>query len=359
MESLSNPLSLTVRKFRRTPAFTGFVLMMAALLLNIVMQGVSSGNMGAFFQPRAIGSMMMANTPFVLAAMAQSLLLIVGLLDISIGIQFALVNVVCIMVPQVWGLPVWAGWLAAIAVSMAISALIGSCTAMLRLPAMLVGYAFIFIIKGINVLIMDSPQGKVPKAYYKAYDSLLFGFLPVSLLIMLGVFGLWLLLKRTALGKHMYAVGGSPRNAFAAGIDPVAVQMKVYLLKGFIVGVGGICLTLMTASGNPLQAENYGLRSLIACILGGLGFGGWGSMVCGVFGAWFFVLIQNTVYYFFTFLSKVIAGFSLSSYWQNLVSDVILLLGLLMTIVTAREQRRMLKEGLSKQFKRGEAHVGQ
>lgn len=349
--------SKAVIKFRRTPAFTGFVLVMAALTLNVVMQGVSSGNATAFFQPRAIGSLMMSNTPFVLAAMAQSLLLIVGVLDISIGIQFALVNVICIMVPQVWGVPVWAGWLTGIAASIAISALIGSCTSILRLPSMLVGYAFIFIIKGINVLIMGSPQGKVPKPYYKAYDSLIGGFIPVSLLILLFIFGMWMILKRTPLGRHIYAVGGSPRNAFAAGISPVAVQMKVYLLKGVIVGIGGICLTLMTASGNPLQAENYGLRSLIACILGGLGFGGWGSMACGVFGAWFFVLIQNTVYYFFTFLSKTIQGFSLSSYWQNLVSDVILLLGLLMTIVTAREQRNMLKGDLIKQFKRGEASV--
>lgn len=357
MEQLTVNASMTMRKFRRTPAFTGFVLMLAALALNITMQGLSSGNPGAFFQPLAIGSLMMSNAPFVLAAMAQSLLLIVGLLDISIGIQFALVNVVCIMVPQTFGVPVWMGWMAAIAASIAISLVIGSCTSMLRLPSMLVGYAFIFIVKGINVMIMDSPQGKVPKAYYKAYDSLLGGFLPVSLLVMLAVFGLWLLLKRTALGKHMYAVGGSPRNAFAAGINPVAVQMKVFALKGLIVGIGGICLTLMTASGNPLQAENYGLRSLIACILGGLGFGGWGSMACGIFGAWFFALIQNTVYYFFTYLSKTLEGFSLSSYWQNLVSDVILLLGLLMTILTAREQRSVLKESLMKTMKRGEAIV--
>ena len=348
----------SLKKFRRTPAFTGFILFMTALLLNIIMQGASSGNLGAFFMPRAIGSMLMTNTPFVLAAMAQSLLLIVGLLDISIGIQFAMVSVICIMVPQVLGWPIWVAWLIAIAASLVMSALIGACCSMLRLPSMLVGYAFIFIIKGINVMIMPTAQGKVPKAYYKTYDSMLGGFLPVSLLVIVGVFILWLVLKRSPLGKHMYAVGGSPRNAFAAGISPVGVQMKVSLIKGFIVGIGGICLTLMTASGNPLQAENYGLRSLIACILGGLGFGGWGSMACGVFGAWFFVLIQNTVYYIFTFLSKAIPGFSVSSYWQNLVSDIILLLGLLMTIVTAKEQRSVLKEGLLRPLKRGESVVG-
>ena len=65
------------------------------------------------------------------------------------------------------------------------------------------------------------------------------------------------------------------------------------------------------------------------------------------------MLIQNAVYYFFSYLSKTIEGFSLSSYWQNLVSDVILLLGLLMTIITAKEQRNTLKESLVRQFKRG------
>lgn len=342
-----------IQRFRRTPAFTGFVLFSIALLLNIVMQGINSGNAWAFFQPRSYGSLLMTNTPFILSAMAQSLLLIVGLLDISIGIQFALVNVVCIMVPQAFGVPVWVGWLAGIAASLVISALIGACSSILRLPAMLVGYAFIFIIKGINVSIMPTPQGKVPKEFYRPYDSLIGGVVPVSLLVLVAVFALWLVLKKRPLGKHMYAVGGSPRNAYAAGVSPVKVQIQANLIKGFIVGIGGICLTLMTASGNPLQAENYGLRSLIACILGGLGFGGWGSMACGVFGASFFVLIQNAVYYFFSYLSKTIEGFSLSSYWQNLVSDVILLLGLLMTIITAKEQRNTLKESLVRQFKRG------
>ena len=82
------------------------------------------------------------------------------------------------------------------------------------------------------------------------------------------------------------------------------------------------------SSGNPLQGEDLGLRSLSACILGGLGFGGWGSMSCAAFGAGFFSLIQNAVYYFFTYLRKLIPGFSVTSYWNTMVSDVILLLGL-------------------------------
>ncbi|MDI9521581.1 MAG: ABC transporter permease [Bacillota bacterium] len=352
-----NTLTQSVKKFRRTPAFTGFVLFTIALVMNILMQGINSGTPLAFFKPAFYGSMLMTNAPFILTTMAQSLLLIVGLFDISIGIQLALVNVICIMVPQELGLPIWAGWLAAMGANLLVSAAFGACSSLLRLPAMLVGYAFTFIIKGVNVSIMSKPQGKVPKEVYLPYQTLIGGVLPVALLVIVAIFLMWLLIKRRPLGKHLYAVGGNPRNAYAAGISPVKVQMQANLLKGFIVGVGGICLTLMNASGNPLQAEDYGLRSLIACILGGMGFGGWGSMACGVFGASFFVLIQNAVYYFFSYLSKVITGFAVSTYWQNLVSDVILLLGLLVTIITAREQRKTLKEGLFNQFKGGEARV--
>jgi ribose transport system permease protein len=353
MEQINKSLA----RFRRTPAFTGFILFMAALVLNAIMQGLSSGNFAAFFMPKSFGTLFMTNTPFILVAMAQSLLLISGVLDISIGIQLALVNVICIMVPQQWGMPVPVGWIFGILAAIAASILCGIGCSVLRLPSMLVGYSLIFIIQGVNVLIMNIPQGKVPKVFYKAYDSLLLGVIPVSALVIVFVFLLWVFVKRSRFGKHLYAVGGSPRNAFAAGISPVAVQMKAFILKGFIVGIAGICLTLMTASGNPLQGEDLGLRSLSACILGGLGFGGWGSMSCAAFGAGFFTLIQNAVYYFFTYLRKLIPGFSVTSYWNTMVSDVILLLGLLMTIVTAREQRNTLRQGFINQFKRGEKHV--
>lgn len=336
-------------KFRRSPAYTGCILFFVALILNIIVQGPAS-----FFNPKSINTLLMSNTPFILVAIAQSFLLISGTMDISIGVQLALVNVIVIMFNQETGLPFFVGCLLAIAASIVISIVCGIGCSVMRLPSMLVGYALIFIIKGINVLIMNVPQGTVPKAYYKTYDSLLFGIIPVSLLIIVAVLILCSIIMNTKFGKYIYAVGGNPRNAFAAGINPVSVQMKAFIIKGLITGIAGICLTLMTASGNPLQGEDYGLRSISACILGGLGFGGWGTISCGVFGAGFFIIIRNTVYYFFTLLYNLIPGFSVTSYWQNMVSDVILLLGLLMTIVTAKMQRETLRKGLVKQFKRGE-----
>ena len=368
------------RRFRRKPAFTGCMLFLIVLVLNIVIQGwstcmsggVTVSNMLAFFQPSALKSIIMTNMPFILVTIGQALLLLVGQLDVSIGVQIALVNVICIMVPQEWGTPVWVGWIIAMLAAFGISALCGACCAVLRLPALLASYALTYLVNGINVLIMNVPQGSVPKAYWKPYQSTIFGliggkdapaflkfldFIPVPALVLTAVLLIWLFISRRPFGKHIYAVGTSQRNAFAAGINPVKVQMKAFLIKGFFVGVAGICLTLMSASGNPLQCEEYGIKSLSAAIIGGMGWGGWGSISCGVFGGGFLVLIQNTVYYFFTLLSKLFTGFSVTSYWQNFVSDLIIFGGLLMTIVTAKEQRKTLQQGLKAQFKRGEKYA--
>ena len=382
-----NKLAEAFRKYRRQPSFTGLMLFLSVIVLNIIMQGFSTcttngytfGNFFAFFSPTSLNTMIMTNLPFILITVGQAILLIVGQMDISIGVQIALVNVVAIMVPQELGTSVWVGFLAGIGAAIIISLVAGFACSVLRLPALLASYALTYAIKGINVLIMPTAQGSIPKAFWKPYQSTVFklfdkevvaqmsafgqkllgilNYIPVSVFVLVIVLISWRLIVKTRFGKHIYAVGSNPRNAFAAGISPVGTQMKAFLIKGVYTGIAGICLTLMTASGNPLQCEEYGIRSLSAAIIGGLGWGGWGSVACGVFGSGFLVIIQNSVYYFFTLLSKLFEGFAVSSYWQNLVSDIIIFGGLLMTIVTAKAQRETLKQGLKQQFKRGEKYV--
>jgi ribose transport system permease protein len=338
-------------RFRRTPVFVGFTLFLAVLVLNVLVQGP-----GEFFSAKNINTLFVKNMPLLLTAMALCPLLLSGKLDISIGVQLGLVNVVSIMTFQEWGVPLYVGFLMGILASLVASAVCWLLVSVLRLPPLLASFSLTYIIVGVNVLIMSMPQGNVPPEYYKTYDSLIGGVFPVSALFLVIIWGIWAFLMRTKFGRNVYAVGGDPHNAFAAGINPVWVQFQAFMIKGVIGGLGGVCLTLMTASGNPLQGQTYTLRALSACIIGGLGFGGWGAMGCAVFGAGFQVMIQNTVYFFFSLLFKLFPDLIITSYWQNAVTDVIIFLGLLMTIVTAREQRESLKQGFVRQFKGGEGN---
>lgn len=344
----------TYHEFRKKPAFTGFILFIAIIILNAAIQGPAK-----FFTINNINTLFYNNMPFLLVTMAQAVLLISGTLDVSIGIQLALVNVVTIMTVQEWEIPFLLGCVLGICAAMVASLLCWLCVSVFRLPALLASYSLTFLIRGVNVIIMNIPQGKVERVYWKTYQSALFGFLPTAVIVLAVVLLIWYFFSRRRFGTYIYAVGANPRNAFAAGISPTKVQLQAFLIKGLITGIAGICLTLMTASGNPIQAEDYGIRSLSAGIIGGLGFGGWGSMACGVFGGGFLILIQNTVYHFFVLLSRMITGFSVSTYWQNFVSDIIIFLGLLMTMVTAKGQREALQVNVKKseQVKRREKDV--
>ncbi|MGI6726751.1 MAG: ABC transporter permease [Christensenellales bacterium] len=337
--------------FSRQPAFTGFCLLMAVLVLNIIIQTPAK-----FFTTNNFRILLTKNTPLILTCLGQAVLMMCGVLDLSTGIQLAFVNVIAIMLPQELGMPVTLGWIVALLGGVLVSAFCGFCIVKLRLPALLTTFSITYIIKGVNVLIMSEPQGKVPKIIWKTYDSTVFGFLPFASLVIILVLIIWNYIRRTPYGKHMYAVANNPRNAYAVGINHEKVQMKAFLIKGFIVGLAGLCLTASNASGNPLQAEEYGIRSLSACMLGGMNFGGWGTISCGLFGGCFLVIVQNTVYYLFNFLTKIFPGLMINSYWQNLVSDTIIFLGLLATIITAKSQREILRQGFIKQLKRGEKY---
>jgi len=329
----------------------GFILFMGSLILNIALQGPAS-----FFSPAGINTLISSNIPFMLVVMAQGILLMSGTMDISIGIQLALVNVVTIMTVQEWGIPFALGGVIGIVAAMVASAMLWVLVSIFRLPDLLAGFALTYAIRGINVMIMSMPQGSVARELFRAYNSLIFGIIPASIIAFVLVLLIWQYFKGTRFGTHIYAVGANPQNAYAAGISPVKVQFQAFMLKGLITGISGICLTLMTASGDPLGSEAWGLRTLAACIIGGLTFGGWGSVACAVFGGGFLVLIQNSVYYLFTLLSRLMPDLWVTSYWHNFIADIIIFFGLLTTIITIKGQREALRINLeNKYMKRGEA----
>jgi len=339
---------------RRMPVFTGFVLFVFALVLLIVLQGPYR-----FFSVRNINTLFVTSMPFLLVVIGQSVLLISGTLDLSIGMQVALANVVTIMTVQEWGIPFLLGCLLGILAAMAASLVCWILVSIFRLPDLLAGFALIFVIRGINLLIMPIPQGTVPMTFWRLYESRIFGIFPFSALFLIFVLLIWFYLKRTKFGVNIYAVGANPQNAFADGISPVKVQFQAFLFKGFVVGLAGICITLMSASGNPNQGEELGLRSIAAGIVGGLTFGGWGGVACGIYGAGFFILIQNSVRYFFDLIFNMfpqLGGVAVVTFWHNLFADFIIFLGLLMTLVTMKGQREALRVSIQNKYQSVRKH---
>ena len=119
--------------------------------------------------------------------------------------------------------------------------------------------------------------------------------IPVSFLLVIGVFILFdIFLKKTALGRQIYCVGGNPEAARLSGIPSKNVLTFVYSLSGFMAGLAGVVAVGRLASANANSGATYDNDAIAACIVGGASFTGgkgtiWGTMI----GALLMSVIRN------------------------------------------------------------------
>ena len=96
----------------------------------------------------------------------------------------------------------------------------------------------------------------------------------------------WHLLRDTASGRHVYAVGNSPEAARLTGIPVERVLLGVYVLAGLLYGIAALVLVARTEVGDPQAGQTENLDAITAVVLGGTSlFGGRGVILGSVVGA--------------------------------------------------------------------------
>ncbi len=341
-------------QMKKSPSFAGMILFFGFLIIYFLVPFIQEPS--TFFTQKTylnFASLFKSYMPLILVTMGQALLMLMGIIDISIGIQMSFANVLAVQLPTWIDIPVPLAWLIAVAATVVISTLNGVVVSYLRIPPLLAGYAMIFIVKGINLWISPKPGGDVPTIANQIYDNMIFEVIPFSVLVLIAAYMSWKYMERTPLLRHVYALGGNERNAYATGINSAATKVKIYAIVGIFTGVAGLCYTAAYTTGNPITGEAYGLQSISACILGGISLaGGWGTMMCALYGVGFQVLVTTTVPKIFAMISRV-TGENYNTYWHNLFTDLIILIGLVGTIFAVRAQRETLLSGLKKQVMGG------
>jgi ribose/xylose/arabinose/galactoside ABC-type transport system permease subunit len=328
----------------------GTVLIVAIVLLNFAMMGPG------FIAPDSIQTIFKTAMPLVILTMGQVVVLVSGNIDLSTGITMSLVNVFAVMMPVnfPW-LPVWSAYLIAFLLAVLVGAANGLLVGYFRIPPMLATYGMSFIIKGANLLISDRPQGNVARELWKAYQGDVAG-IPNSLFLLVILIAVWFFLKKRPGIKEIYALGGNEKATYLTGISTAKTTVKAYFVSGIFVGVAGIAWTLMLASSNPINGDIKTLQSIAAALIGGaLSTGGWGTMICGVLGAFFMTLVNNATSYMFTkFLPGLIPGFSVSTYYQDFASQIITMLGIILAIVASERAKRIVRIALPTEKKESE-----
>lgn len=223
-----------------------------------------------------------------LVAMAQTLPVITGGLDLSVGMVFMLANCLASTIVNGNALQTTLGVLAVLAVGIGCGAINGLIVVYGRLQPIIVTLATGAVYFGFALALRPEPGGSVD---FELADLMTRSFykIPSSVILLVAVVVLiWIPYRRSVLGRAAFAVGSSEQAAYMSGVPIAKAKVLAYTLSGLLSAIAGLLLTAITYSGAAKAAlgADYTLNSIGAVVIGGTSlFGGSGSAIGSIFGA--------------------------------------------------------------------------
>jgi ribose transport system permease protein/L-arabinose transport system permease protein len=246
-----------------------------------------------FFNPRNLINIFNAVAILGLVAMAQTIVIIAGGIDISVGSNVAMASVFAALA-MVSVDSAFLGVVVAIAVGALGGLFNGFLIAKVHINANIATLATMAIFKGVAFIATNGRAVGVTTEAFNAIGSARIADIPVTVIVFFAfAVSLAAFLRRTDIGRNIYAIGGNPVAARLAGIDITKYKIAIYGLAGAICGVAAVLLTARANSGQPASAASgLELEAITAAFLGGCAMvGGRGT----IFGTVLGVLIIGTL----------------------------------------------------------------
>jgi simple sugar transport system permease protein len=137
--------------------------------------------------------------------------------------------------------------------------------------------------------------GSNATADFEILRSMAWGIIPVPGLFFLAaiiIFGA--LLRFTAFGRYVYAIGGNEEAALLAGIRVARVKMAAYLFSGMLAGIAGVLFVAQYRQGKPDAGTGLELDAIAAVVIGGTSLmGGRGGLAGTLVGVLIFGLLSD------------------------------------------------------------------
>jgi len=311
------------RKFflRESPVFLiyGFLIVLA----------IVSGFMNHFFFTAGnLTNLVTTGLPYIFFSFGQTLVLLIGGIDLSVGSVVSVSNVICATLMDQTPGGFFAAFAVAIAAGIAIGAINGFLVTKGRIQPIIVTLATQTAFQGVALAILPAPGGTTNFGFAAMMSGSLAG-IPVPLLIMVVVTALmWFLLNKTRFGTSVYAIGGNEDAAYSTGIMVERKKVAVYMISGLLSALAGIYLSSQMYSGAPTLGVNFTMISITTAVVGGTALsGGKGGIIGTVAGVFIIIIINN--------LLNLI---NVSSFYQYVMQGVILILAIAIGSIKARRR---------------------
>jgi ribose/xylose/arabinose/galactoside ABC-type transport system permease subunit len=230
-------------------------------------------------------------------AVSMTFVLVTGEIDLSVGSMVAVAAVVFGILLQD-GVPMWGAIPLTLLAGCGMGALNGILSIALRVPTIIITLGMLNAYRGLADQISNGypvQNFSTSGGFWDIGNKRLFGHIPYDALVLV-IFALLAgyVLRRTAIGLHIYAMGSMRRAAELAGLHVDRLRMGVLIFNGFAAGVAALLAVAQSQTADPNLGTGYELDAIAAVIIGGAKLaGGAGTVLGSVLGLLLIGMIRN------------------------------------------------------------------
>lgn len=297
--------------------------MLIILALLIVVMSVIAPN---FTDSSNILNVLKQSSITAILAAGMTVVILTGGIDLSVGSTLALSGVISVLLSNS-GVPVVFSMFAGAAVGYIAGAINGYLTAVPKLPAFIVTLGSMTYLRGLAYVITGGYPVVLASEKFKFIGAGEILGIPTPIYIMAIVYIImFVVLKYTMFGRHVYAIGGNEEAAHLTGIKVNRTLINVYSISGLLAGISGVVMAGRLFSGQPMVGIAFELDAIAAVVLGGTSFvGGRGRIQGTIIGVLIVAVLTNGM----TLLN-------VDYYWQQVVKGIVIVIAVLLDRLRSR-----------------------
>lgn len=311
------------------------LLAIILLILFAVVTAISP----SFLTPKSILDMLKNNAVTMVMALGMLCVMLVGGIDISIMSTLALSGMAIGMLLKYEHISnTFLAFVIALAIGTACGFLVGMVISRADVPPIIATMGFMYVFRALGYLISHGGEWASAAALgsFKNFATTkIVGMSAVIWVVIACYVIFFFFMKWTRTGRMIYAVGSNANAAEVSGINVKNVKLMVYMIMGFLSGLGGALQVSVYASAMPDMQLGGEMDVIAACVIGGVSMsGGRGTVLGALLGS----LILATI-------AKALPLVGIDALAQNTIKGVLILVVVVVNVVLQRIADRNALKG--------------
>jgi ribose transport system permease protein len=276
---------LTTAQWRRTFRDRPLIPLLFLLLLLVIASELARPGI---VSTDWVGTTLRAAVPLAILAGCQTLTMLTGGIDLSVGAVASMAGFV--VATLVAGQGIWVAMLVALVIAALVGTVTGIGVGVFRVHPLIMTLGMGLVVLGLaNVwqIVMVQTGAGVPPGLRSIGTERVGGLIPYSLIVFIPLTALILIgLRRSGYGRMLYAIGDNPIAARLSGARAWQILLVLYMISAVLAAIAGFLISGLTNVASVTLADSYVLPSVAAAVIGGTSIlGGRGGFAGTIVGA--------------------------------------------------------------------------